>query len=82
LQFLLPNHYYQKIAEFGYEARDGSLALTTSAASRSTQLTVFPIFVLFGLLSRNRFGLVFSQVWSLFFFALFAVLFARGEWAF
>ena len=45
-------------------------------------LTMFPIFVLFGLLSQNRFWAGVLTVWSLLFFALFAVLFARGEWAF
>jgi Mannosyltransferase (PIG-V) len=45
-------------------------------------LTMFPIFILFGLLSRNRFWAGVLTVWSLLFFALFAVLFARGEWAF
>ena len=45
-------------------------------------LTMFPIFVLFGLLSQNRFWAGVLTVCSLLFFALFAVLFARGEWAF
>jgi hypothetical protein len=45
-------------------------------------LTMFPIFILFALLSRNRFWAGVLTAWSLLFFALFAVLFARGEWAF
>lgn len=45
-------------------------------------LTMFPIFVLFGLLSQNRFWAGVLTVCSLLLFALFAVLFARGEWAF
>jgi hypothetical protein len=45
-------------------------------------LTMFPIFILFALLGRNRFWAGVLTVWSLLFFALFAVLFARGEWAF
>jgi len=45
-------------------------------------LTMFPIFILFALLARNRFWAGLLTVWSLLFFALFAVLFARGEWAF
>lgn len=45
-------------------------------------LTMFPIFILFGLLSQNRFWAGVLTMWSLLFFALFAVLFARGEWAF
>jgi len=45
-------------------------------------LTMFPIFILFAVLSRNRFWCGVITVWSLLFFALFAVLFARGELAF
>jgi len=45
-------------------------------------LTMFPIFILFGLLSQNRFWAGVLTMSSLLFFALFAVLFARGEWAF
>ncbi len=45
-------------------------------------LTMFPIFILFALLGRNRFWFGVLTVWSLLFFALFAVLFVRGEWAF
>ncbi len=45
-------------------------------------LTMFPIFILFALLGRNRFCAGVLTVWSLLFLALFAVLFARGEWAF
>jgi hypothetical protein len=45
-------------------------------------LTMFPIFILFALLGRNRFWAGVLTVWSLLLFALFAVLFAHGEWAF
>ena len=45
-------------------------------------LTMFPIFILFALLGRNRFWAGVLTAWSLLFFALFTVLFARGEWAF
>lgn len=45
-------------------------------------LTMFPIFILFALLGRNPFWAGVLTAWSLLFFALFAVLFARGEWAF
>lgn len=45
-------------------------------------LTMFPIFILFALLGRNRFWAGVITVWSLLYFTLFAVLFARGEWAF
>jgi hypothetical protein len=43
---------------------------------------MFPIFIVFALLGRNRFWSGVITVWSLLFFALFAVLFARGELAF
>src|SRR5262245_13209879 len=45
-------------------------------------LTMFPIFILFALLGRNRFWAGVLTVWSLLLFALFALLFVRGEWAF
>jgi hypothetical protein len=45
-------------------------------------LTMFPIFILFALLGKNRFGVGVLTAWSLLFFASFALLFARGEWAF
>ena len=45
-------------------------------------LTMFPIFVLFALLGRSRFWAGVLTVWSLLLFALFAVLFAHGQWAF
>ena len=45
-------------------------------------LTMFPIFILFALLGKNRFWAGVLTVWSLLLFALFAVLFAHGEWAF
>jgi len=45
-------------------------------------LTMFPIFILFGLLGRNRFWTGVLTVWSLLLFALFALLFTGGEWAF
>jgi Gpi18-like mannosyltransferase len=45
-------------------------------------LTMFPIFILFGLLAANRFWNVVLTVWSLLFLALFTSLFMRGWWAF
>jgi hypothetical protein len=45
-------------------------------------LTMFPIFILFGLLAANRFWSVVITVWSLLFLALFTSLFLRGWWAF
>lgn len=45
-------------------------------------LTLFPIFMLFGLLSANRFWRGLLTVSSILFLALFASLFARGWWIF
>jgi Gpi18-like mannosyltransferase len=45
-------------------------------------LVCFPIFMLFALLGKNRFWLGLISAWSLLFFTLFAILFARGWWAF
>jgi len=45
-------------------------------------LTMFPIFILFGLAGGNRFWRVLITVWSLLFLALFSSLFMRGWWAF
>src|SRR5260370_42449469 len=45
-------------------------------------LTLFPIFILFGLLSANRFWSVVLTVWSLLFLGLFTSLFGRGWWSF
>jgi hypothetical protein len=45
-------------------------------------LTMFPIFILFALLGRNRFWAGVLTLWSLLLFALFTALFARGDWAF
>ena len=45
-------------------------------------LTMFPIFILFALLGRNRFWAGVLTVCSLLFFALFAIQAARGWWAF
>lgn len=45
-------------------------------------LTMFPIFILFGLLAANRFWNFVLTVWSLLFLALFTSLFMRGWWAF
>lgn len=45
-------------------------------------LTMFPIFILFALLARKPFWNAILTVWSLLFLALFAILFAHGEWAF
>ena len=45
-------------------------------------LTMFPIFMLFALLAKNRLWYAVITVWSLLFLALFTSLFVRGQWAF
>lgn len=45
-------------------------------------LTMFPAFILFALLARNRFWNAIITIWSLLFLALFTSLFVRGLWAF
>jgi len=43
-------------------------------------LTAFPLFMLMGLVTRNRFWYATITVWSLLFLALFSTLFVRGWW--
>ena len=45
-------------------------------------LLLFPIFILFALLGRNRFWYAVVTVWSLLFLGLFSAIFVRGWWAF
>jgi len=45
-------------------------------------ITLFPIFILFALLAKNRLWNGIITVWSVLFLALFASLFVRGWWAF
>jgi hypothetical protein len=45
-------------------------------------LSCFPIFMLLALLGRSRFWNFIITGWSLLFLAVFAILFARGWWAF
>jgi hypothetical protein len=45
-------------------------------------LTMFPMFMLFAMFTKNRFWYGIITVWSLLFLALFAILFVRGQWAF
>jgi hypothetical protein len=45
-------------------------------------LTMYPVFILFALLSRNRLWTAIITVWSLLFFALFSSVFIRGWWVF
>jgi hypothetical protein len=45
-------------------------------------LTMFPIFILFALLGRNRFWNGVLTMWSLGWLTFFTILFARGWWAF
>jgi len=45
-------------------------------------LTMFPIFMIFALVGRNRLCRAAITIWSLLFLALFTSLFVRGLWAF
>jgi len=45
-------------------------------------LTMFPIFILFGLLGQSRFWSGVITVWSVLFLAIFSSLFIRGWWVF
>jgi len=45
-------------------------------------LTMYPVFMLFGLAGRSRFWAAVITVWSLLFLALFSSIFVRGGWAF
>jgi len=45
-------------------------------------LTMFPIFILFALLARQRFWLAVITVWSLVYLGFFSALFTSGRWAF
>ncbi len=57
-------------------------SVTFIASAPRYTLALFPIFILFALVARNRFWNAVITVWSLLFFALFASLFVRGWWAF
>lgn len=45
-------------------------------------LTMFPIFILFGLWSRNWFLKIFITTWSVLFLSLFMISFVQGRWGF
>jgi hypothetical protein len=45
-------------------------------------LTLFPVFILFGMLGQNRFWNGVITIWSLLFMAIFSSLFVRGWWVF
>ena len=62
-----------------------ALAMTSVTFIQSSPryaLACFPIVILFAILSGRRFWLGILSAWSLLFFAFFAILFARGWWAF
>jgi Mannosyltransferase (PIG-V) len=64
----------------------GNWLLVTSASwllsmPRYT-LVMFPIFILFALVARNRLFYLLITIWSLLFLALFESLFVWGHWAF
>ena len=50
--------------------------------SRVTTFERSDLFILFGLVARNRFWNAVITVWSLLYLGLFASLFVRGWWAF
>ncbi len=61
------------------------LAITSSTFIQSAPryaLACFPIFIILALLAEKRFWLGVLSAWCLMFFAFFAILFARGWWAF
>jgi hypothetical protein len=64
----------------------GSWLLFTSvnflASMPRYALTMFPIFILFALLTKKPFWNAVLTIWSLLFLALFSSLFVRGWWAF
>ena len=60
----------------------GITSLTFIQSAPRYSLTMFPIFMLFALLARNRFWNGVLTVWSLLYLALFSSLFVRGWWAF
>jgi hypothetical protein len=60
----------------------GITSLTFVQSAPRYSLAMFPIFILFAMLGRNKFWNGLLNVWSLLFLALFASLFARGWWAF
>jgi len=45
-------------------------------------LTMFPIFILFALVSKNWLAKTFITAWSILFLALFIISFAQGRWGF
>ena len=57
-------------------------SVTFIASMPRYTLTLFPIFILFGLVAKNRFWNAVITVWSLLYLGLFASLFVRGWWAF
>jgi Mannosyltransferase (PIG-V) len=57
-------------------------ALTFIESAPRYTLVIFPLFILFGLVSANRFWNAVISIWSLLFLALFTATFVRGWWAF
>ncbi len=45
-------------------------------------LTMFPIFILFGIISRNWYAKVILTIWSFLFLSLFIISFVLGRWGF
>ncbi len=60
----------------------GFSSLSFIQSSPRYALSCFPLFILFALLGKSRFWIALLTAWSLLFMAMFAILFARGWWAF
>jgi mannosyltransferase PIG-V len=60
----------------------GLMSVTFLQSTPRYALACFPIVILFATLAGKRFWLGILSAWSLLFFAFFAILFARGWWAF
>jgi Gpi18-like mannosyltransferase len=58
------------------------VSVTFVASVPRYTLTLFPVFILFALLARQKIWLVAITVWSLIYLGLFSSLFASGRWAF
>jgi len=57
-------------------------AVTFIESAPRYTLLIFPLFILFGFVSENRFWNGVITVWSLLFLALFSAVFVHGTWAF
>ena len=58
------------------------VSVTFIASVPRYTLTMFPVFILFAMLAKNRFWLAAITIWSIIYLGLFSSLFAWGRWAF